>query len=158
MYVSFTFLFIIHYLDTHHLIYTTLIICMCFHCEAPCHTLKKCIDDRPEPDTSGVCDNDVTISCQEDSVCPIILGTGTCTESSFNNVRKVRIEIPRTEVLHMREVQVFDSNGVNVARGRFEPFVKQSNILQNNAAWGPNSTVDNNFDNLMQTGQMSSKF
>ena len=49
---------------------------------APCHTLKKCIDDRPEPDTSGVCANDITISCRDNSVCPIILGTGTCAGSS----------------------------------------------------------------------------
>ena len=123
--------------------------------------MKECIDNRPfEP--PGYCLEDKTIECrneEEDSPCPKFLkGTGTCTESSLLIARKVRIEIPRTEILHMREVQVFDSNGVNVARGRFEPFVKQSNILQNNAAWGPNSTVDNNFDNLMQTGQMSSKF
>ena len=62
-------------------------------------------------------------------------------------IRKVRIEIPSLVYFHMREVEVYDTNGVNVARGRFEPFVTQSSILQNNAAWGPNSTVDGNFNN-----------
>ena len=50
----------------------------------------------------------------------------------------------------MREVQVFDMNGVNVALNK--P-AKQSSTLNNNAAWGPESAVDGNLDsnNLMQT-------
>ena len=119
---------------------------------APCHTLKKCIDDRPEPETFGVCAYDITMSCRDNSVCPIILGTGQCTKSSFSNIRKVRIEMPFKRTLHMREVEVIDMNGDNVAL--LKP-AEQSSINSNNAIFGPESGNDGNLNNLMQTTNVS---
>ena len=55
----------------------------------------------------------------------------------------------------MREVEVIDMNDDNVA---YRKPAQQSNILNNNAAFGPESGNDGELNNLMQTGTVDSKF
>ena len=75
-------------------------------------------------------------------MCPIILGTGTCTQSSFNNVHKVRIELTNSDFLHLREVEVFDMNDVNIAEGK--P-ATQSSTQNINVANEAGRAVDGDF-------------
>ncbi len=66
--------------------------------------------------------------------------------------RKVRIGLPRAEHLHLREVQVFDYNNVNMALGKT---ATQSSI------WGsfPASlAVDGNLDNYFHTERNIGKY
>jgi len=64
-------------------------------------------------------------------------------------VQKVRVTRPNSRNhLHMREVEVIDMNGDNVA---LRKPAKQSSTLQDSAGWGPQSAVDGNLNNLMQT-------
>ena len=63
--------------------------------------------------------------------------------------RKVRVTRPNTSNhLHMREVEVIDMNGDNVAYGK--P-AKQSSTLQDRAGYRPENAVDGNLNTLMQT-------
>jgi len=64
-------------------------------------------------------------------------------------VRKVRVTRPNSRNhLHMREVEVIDMNGDNVA---LRKPAKQSSTLQDRVGWGPESGNDGNLNNLMQT-------
>lgn len=48
----------------------------------------------------------------------------------------------------MREVEVYDTSGTNVA---LNMPATQSSLMQDNQGWGPSKGVDGLFNNLMQT-------
>jgi hypothetical protein len=77
---------------------------------SPCITLKQCIDDRPP---RFQMDYPQTGSCQANLG---KLNTAYVSRTpAVSRVVKVKIQLEGTNYLHMREVQVFDYNNVNVA-------------------------------------------
>jgi hypothetical protein len=80
---------------------------------SPCVTLKQCIDDRPP---RFKLDAPQVGSCQ---TTPEQLNTAYVSSMlTINSVRKVKIQLEGTNILNMREVQVLDYSGGNVAKGK----------------------------------------
>ncbi len=69
-------------------------------------------------------------------------------------VRRVRIEIPRTEWLNLREVQVFDLNNTNVALNKIATQSSEHNPQVEAAS----EAVDGNLVSFSHTGYASGKY
>ena len=81
--------------------------------------------------------------------------TSPLTQSEGSIIRKVRVQLTNKNILHMREVEVYNTDGVNVA---LEKAALQSSTLQNSPAWKPESGNDGNLDSLMQTNSEQGEF
>jgi hypothetical protein len=110
---------------------------------SPCITLKQCIDDRPprfqlEAPQAG--------SCQG-------LGQSDTVYVSSTSFRKVKIQLEGTNYLHMREVEVYDSNGNNAAKGKTA--TQSSNYSPTNPA---GKAVDGNLTTISHTNKEQGKW
>ena len=72
----------------------------------------------------------------------------------LGNIRKVRVQLEGTNYLHMREVQVFDQNGVNVALNKV---TTQSSDWAGCPSCG-RFAVNGNLDDLSHTGLNAGKY
>jgi hypothetical protein len=63
----------------------------------------------------------------------------------LGDIRKVRVQLEGTDFLHMREVQVFDKNGLNVALNKV---ATQSSTF---ASWSASYAVNGNLNDLSHT-------
>jgi len=70
-------------------------------------------------------------------------------------IRKVRIELTSSDFLHLREIEVFDMSGVNIAEGK--P-ATQSSTQNSNEANEAGRAVDGDFSTSSWTTWSSSKY
>lgn len=66
----------------------------------------------------------------------------------------MKVQLTKKDILHMREVEVINMAGENIALNKV---ATQSSILQNNQGWAPSKAVDGSYSGLMQTAHTLSK-
>ena len=75
--------------------------------------------------------------------------TSPLTQSEGSIIRKVRVQLTNTNILHMREVEVYNTDDVNVALNKAA--LQSSTMLIDMFSWPASKGVDGDLDNMIQT-------
>ena len=75
--------------------------------------------------------------------------TSPLTQSEGSIIRKVRVQLTNSNILHMREVEVYNTDDVNVALNKAA--LQSSTMLIDTYSWPASKGVDGYLHNLIQT-------